>query len=194
VIELDHVLVAVDDLESEAFETPLLKSRPGGLHPDWGTGNRIVPLGDSYFELVAVVDEAKARTDPFGRWVLSAQHGDLLGWAVRGDIESISSRLKLPISSGSRRTEDGSVLRWRFAGIEQAAAEPCLPFFIEWEPGMRLPGEGGKTQLARLRLQGDAERIAWWLGEHDLPIEVTPGPPKVAGFEVRRYSVATRRD
>jgi 1-aminocyclopropane-1-carboxylate deaminase len=28
----------------------------------------------------------------------------------------------------------------RIAGIEQAAAEPSLPFFIEWEPGIQLPG------------------------------------------------------
>ena len=188
-IALDHVLVAVKDLETEPFDVPWLRSRPGGLHPDWGTGNRIVPLGDAYFEYVAVVDEAKAQTNPFGRWVLSADHGDLLGWAVRGDIDAISRRLQLPVSDGSRRGDDGSVLRWRLAGVEQAAAEPCLPFFIEWAPGTPLPGAGGVARLTRLQLQGDAERIAWWLGEHDLRLEITPGPPELAGFEVKRRSV-----
>jgi hypothetical protein len=186
VIALDHVLVVVKDLHTQPFEVPWLRSRPGGVHPRWGTANRIVPLGDAYFECVAVVDEAQARTDPFGRWVMTASHGDLLGWAVRGDIDAISRRLDLPISDGSRQTADGRVLRWRLAGIEQAAAEPCLPFFIEWAPGTRLPGDGGVARLTRLRLQGDAARIDGWLGEHDLPLEITPGAPGVVGYEVKR--------
>ena len=46
-----------------------LASIEGGRHPGWGTANRIVPLGEAYLELVAVVDEAEAAQSPFGRWV-----------------------------------------------------------------------------------------------------------------------------
>ena len=62
-IELDHVLVAVADLAKagqEFVERHGLASIEGGRHPAWGTANRIVPLGDSYLELIAVVDAAKA--------------------------------------------------------------------------------------------------------------------------------------
>ena len=55
-------------------------------------------------------------------------------------------------------------MRWRLAGIERATAEPSLPFFIEWGPGTPLPGRAtathraGAVQIAKLRLDGDAER------------------------------------
>ena len=78
-------------------------------------------------------------------------------------------------------------MRWRLAGVEQAAAEPCLPFFIEWAPATSLPGRapathrvGGPVQIARLQLDGDGDRLAAWLGDHRLPITVRPGVPAVA--------------
>ncbi len=188
-IELDHVLVAVDGLAAGArwFEQEHgLESYEGGAHPAWGTANRIVPLGAAYIELISAVDESTARDSPFGKRVLEAADRQLLGWAVRGDIREIGGRLSLPVAEGSRRTADGRTLRWRFAGLEQSAAEPFLPFFIEWEAGTPLPGEGGTARLERLELQGDAERLAAWLGEHQLPIVVTPGPPAVTGFQLGR--------
>jgi hypothetical protein len=55
----------------------------GGRHPGWGTANRIVPLGNTYLEVVAAVDAAEADGSPFGRWVAAAPSGGPLGWAVR---------------------------------------------------------------------------------------------------------------
>ena len=60
-IELDHVLIAVSDLEAAAREVERrhgLASVEGGRHQGLGTAKRIVPLGDTYLVLVAVVDEA----------------------------------------------------------------------------------------------------------------------------------------
>src|SRR5207253_9345067 len=54
-VELDHVLIAVDDLAAAARELEArhgLASIRGGRHPGWGTANRIVPLGQTYLELV----------------------------------------------------------------------------------------------------------------------------------------------
>lgn len=73
-LHLDHVLVAVPDLNAAGREIEVrhgLSSIEGGRHPAWGTANRIVPLGDSYLELVAVVDAAMAAESVFGRWVMS---------------------------------------------------------------------------------------------------------------------------
>src|SRR4051794_22384701 len=75
VIELDHVLIAVTDLDAAGREFQSrygLVSIAGGRHPGWGTANRIVPLGDTYLELVAAVDAAEAAGSPFGRWVAAA--------------------------------------------------------------------------------------------------------------------------
>jgi hypothetical protein len=72
-------------------------------------------------------------------------------------------------------------------GIEQAAAEPCLPFFIEWADEVPLPGRAsvthpaGSAQIAELRLDGDADRVTAWLGGHRLPLAVRPGAPALAG-------------
>ena len=74
-MQLDHVLIAVAELRAAGLEIEErygLMSVEGGHHPAWGTANRIVPLGDSYLELIAVVDEAKAGQNAIGRWVASA--------------------------------------------------------------------------------------------------------------------------
>ena len=194
VLELDHVLIAVADLAATAQEIEVrhgLASIEGGRHPGWGTANRIVPLGEAYLELVAIVDEAEAARSPFGRWVAAA-HPTLprpLGWAVRTHkLDDIARRLDLTVAAGSRAGRSGQLVRWRLAGIERATAEPSLPFFIEWGHGTPLPGRAtathraGAVQIAKLRLDGDADRLATWLGSNRLPITVRPGPAAVASI------------
>ena len=187
-------MIAVADLAAAGREIEIrhgLASFEGGRHPGWGTVNRIVPLGEAYLELVAVVDEAKAAQSPFGSWVAQASpaRAKPLGWAVRTNkLDEIASRLGLAVSAGSRATRGGQLLRWRLAGIEQAAAEPSLPFMIEWEHGTPLPGQTPAThratgvQIAKLHLDGDADRLAAWLGPHQIPITVHPGTPALASI------------
>jgi Glyoxalase-like domain len=191
-LELDHVLIAVADLAVAARETEArygLVATEGGRHPGWGTANRIVPLGEAYLELVAVVDDAEAAQSPFGRWVAGACSGvgEPLGWAVRThDIDAVARRLGLTVRAGSRVAPGGELLRWRTAGVEEAAVEPSLPFFIEWGQGVPLPGFAtathpiGRVELRKLVLEGDRDRLAAWLGNESLPISVRPGAPAIA--------------
>lgn len=77
-MELDHVLIPVADLCGAVTEFDRrcgVVSVEGGRHSGWGTASRIVPLGDSYLELVAVVDLAEALRSTFGRWVANARAG-----------------------------------------------------------------------------------------------------------------------
>ncbi len=190
-MELDHLLIDVADLAAAAREIEArhgLASIDGGRHPAWGTANRIVPLGDSYLELVAVVDAAKAAESAFGRWVAfgASSTARPLGWAVRTyQLDELARRLDLPVHAGSRATRGGDLLRWRSAGIDQAAVEPSLPFFIEWGPQTQLPGQAairhraGAASIARLVLVADPGRLADWLGNHQLPIVVRAGTPAV---------------
>ncbi len=192
VLELDHVLIAVADLAAAAQELETrhgLASVDGGRHPGWGTANRIVPLGEAYLELVAVVDRAEAASSPFGRWVAEAPPGagEPLGWAVRTDqLDAVARRLGLTVHAGSRVAAGGELLRWRTAGVEVAAAEPSLPFFIEWGRGVALPGRAsvahpaGPLALCELVLEGAADRLAAWLGTESLPLTVLPGAPRIA--------------
>ena len=176
-MELDHALIAVADLAAAAREIEArygLASIEGGRHPGWGTANRIVPLGDTYLELVAVVDEGETAKSDFGRWVAGAG-ADLLrplGWAVRTrTLDDVAGRLGLTTLEGSRASPDGRVLRWRTAGIERAAAEPSLPFFIEWGPGTQFPGRAGgrpTSPLTIARLESKATPSGWRVAGRDV--------------------------
>ena len=148
-----------------------------------------MPLGDTYLELIAVVDEAEAAQSPVGRWVAEARPGRPLGWCIRTNrLEDVARRLDLTVHPVSRTTPDGRLFRGQIAGIEQAAAEPSLPFFIERGEGAPFPGSApathrsGSVQIARLELSGDADRVADWLGDHDLPITIHAGEPAVASI------------
>jgi hypothetical protein len=191
-VELDHVLIAVDALGRAAHEFEAaygLGSIEGGRHPGWGTANRIVPLGESYLELVAVVDRAEAADSAFGRWVqaIDTRAGyQPFGWAVRAiDLDATAERLGLTVVSGSRITPDGQTLRWRGAANDQPTSDPSLPFFIEWADGSAFPGRAlvahpaGSVRLTSLELSGDPYRLCYWLGTHDLPLAIREGSPAV---------------
>jgi hypothetical protein len=192
-VSIDHVVIAVPDLDAEAsaFDDLYgLRAVEGGRHPGWGTANCLVPLGETYLELVTVVDQAEASTNAFGRWVSAMLDGwPRLGWAVRtDDLDGTASRLGLDVVEGARRSRSGALLQWRIAGVAQAARVPALPFFIQWTPGTPLPGRAGvqhragAVTLAGLRIEGDEQRLDAWLGERSLPLDVTPGTRGLTGF------------
>jgi hypothetical protein len=199
VLRLDHVVYAVPDLDEAAVrfrEAFGLDSTEGGRHERWGTANRIVPLGDQYVELVAVVDETAAARTGFGRGVLERASGGG-GWltiaAVAEDLDAVAARLELEIGSGSRTRPDGEILRWRSAGLDDPRREPWMPFFLGWDvpdelhPGRARAGHGVQADgIAWVEVGGDAERLREWLGGEELPIRVIEGEPGV-----RRVGVAT---
>jgi hypothetical protein len=196
-LRVDHVICAVDDAETSAAAFTKrygLASVPGGRHPGWGTENRIVPLGDSYVELVGVCDPEEAQASDFGRRVLDAVRGGqgLLGWAVAThDIESVARRLHLEVADGSRTRPDGSTLRWRLAGVARALESGALPFFIEWEgPGELHPGAASADHstpplgTAWVEVAADEETVRAWLGDHDLPLRLIDGPPALTAVGI----------
>ena len=60
-----------------------------------------------------------------------------------------------------------------------AQADPQLPFFVQWEPGVPHPSDDAHTQVTidSLQIAGDPERVREWLG---LPADDTSS---VIGFE-----------
>lgn len=114
--------------------------------------------------------------------------GQPIGWAVRTDeVEDVGRRLGLPVRAGSRVTPNGDRLDWLAAGMEEAAADGSLPFFIEWGAGIPLPGKAlvehplGTPAITQILIRGDVDRLAHWLGGDVLPITVSPGDPMLAG-------------
>jgi hypothetical protein len=187
-MRIDHVVRGVPDLDSAGRwleEEFGLASVVGGKHDGWGTGNRIVPLGGGYVELIGVVDDDAAAASPIGRVVAErVEEGDRwLCWCVAtDDVEGTASRLGLEVDRGSRVRPDGTVLGWRSAGFPFALSNPTLPFFIAWEVPPNLhPGSGpaghriAPTGIAWIEV-GDDPRLAEWLRGEDLPVRTVAGP------------------
>ena len=197
VLAIDHLIVTTDDLAASAEQLLAatgLAAVPGGRHPGHGTGNWIVPLGDAYVELLAVVDEEEAAGSPFGRFVLErAEHGLAAVCLRTDDATTVAERLGRTTAPMERRTPDGTVLRWRLVGLEDALGPARLPFFIEWEvTGDAHPGSTAAPHrvepvgITALDLGGDPALVAPWVGEHHLPVQFVGGS---AG--PRRATIAT---
>jgi hypothetical protein len=186
----DHLLIAVPDFaEATArFRREYgLAAVEGGRHTGWGTANWIVPLGDSYLELVGVVDPEVATGNAFGRRVLRALDGGggPFAWCLEpSDFEGTVERLDLEVTTGSRVRPDGATLRWRTAGRDVALEDPSRPFFIAWElpsrrdhPGRAVAAHGVVPRgIAWVEVAGDEAMVRGWLADDGLPVRVRPGP------------------
>ena len=194
-LEIDHVVLGVTDLQDaavELLEDHGLVALPGGSHSSWGTANRIVPLGTSYLELVAVLEPEVARASAFAGWVADMAAGRCgWGWAVRTrDIPATAARLGLDVVPGSRVTPSGTELRWRLAGVPDADGDRTLPFFIGWGDGTPMPGtsyaEHRRTavRLGGIAVETDAHVLGEWLDFAELPVVVRHGRRGVVAVEL----------
>lgn len=189
-LAIDHAIVAVADPEEWAGmlrERAGLVAVPGGRHEGTGTGNWIVPLGDTYLELMTVIDGTEARNSALGQWVLDeTRTGDrLVAVCLRTDaLDEVAARIGVRSEAMSRRTDGGELLRWRLAGLAAAMSDERLPFFIQWDiedrqhPGATMVEHDTEVDgIVWVEYGGDRGRLADWLGDHTLPIRVVEGPP-----------------
>ena len=195
-LRIDHIVYAVRDLDTAAAlfaDEHGLVAVAGGRHPGWGTENRIVALGGAYLELVQVADPERASANGFGRAIRRAtERGDgLAGWAVATDeLLAVAARLGLEVMAGARTRPDGSVLRWRLAGVEIALQDGALPFFISWDvPADEHPGAvGGATAPGRIiaiEIRTGKDRARAWLGDDGgLPLRCVGGPSGLSAVTI----------
>ena len=197
VLAFDHLIVTVKDFDAAAdriYAEHGLASVAGGVHPGHGTGNRVIPLGRDYVELMAVVDDDEAARSPLGRWVTErVAHGDNpAALCLRTDeIEGIAERLDLELLEMSRRRTDGGVLRWRLAGLD-AALSDGLPFFIEWlmapgdHPGHMSAGHANPPiGIDWVEIGGNRDKLEAWVGPHDLALRAVDAEPGIRRFGIR---------
>lgn len=188
--ELDHVIICVPDLAAAAkdfLDTYGLVSVEGGRHSGHGTANRLIPLGDTYIELMSVVDPSEAKTSPMGTWAAhrAARPGADAVCLRTDDLDAVAGELGLQQMSMSRVTPDGVVLSWTLAGLKQAF-NAGLPFFISWEipddlhPGRtRVDHPAGSLRLAGVTISGDVDALSRWTTGVE-KVAVVDGEPGVS--------------
>ncbi|HEU5230216.1 MAG TPA: VOC family protein [Ktedonobacteraceae bacterium] len=148
---LDHIIIGAHDLEQVAnnFSQKLgLAVSGGGIHPTGGTANRIIVIGDTYIELIAVYapDEAQpsmlqrlAKGEGYLNFVIASNdiHADAAAIDARGNTI-------LGPKAGELRSADGRSRAWIRADIERPDLTQHYPFIIQHDS----VGEERRVRLA----------------------------------------------
>jgi hypothetical protein len=148
---IDHIIIGVNNLDKAAtqFSQKLgLAVSGGGIHPTGGTANRIIVIGDTYLELIAIHNPAEAQQSMLDR--LAIHEGYLNFVLASNDIEADSAAMinrGIPIlgpTPGSLRAADGRTRGWSRTNIERPDLAQRYPFIIQHDSA----GEERRFRLA----------------------------------------------
>ncbi len=148
---IDHIIIGVQNLEKAAlqFSQKLgLAVSGGGLHPTGGTANRIIVIGDTYLELMAIYNPEEAQQSLLDR--LANHEGYLNFVLASNDIEADSTAIIkrgiqiLGPTPGSLRALDGRTRGWSRTNIERPDLAQRYPFIIQHDS----TGEDRRFRLA----------------------------------------------
>ena len=143
-INLDHIVIAAQDLEqgAEYLRATLgVDIAPGGKHQSMATHNLLMQLGnDCYLEVIAIDPEGETPRHP--RWFAldTAQmraeirnQPRLITWVVNtGDLRSLAGNADFDIGAPTALSRDA--LSWEIALPEDGRllANGMLPYCIQW--------------------------------------------------------------
>jgi extradiol dioxygenase family protein len=148
---IDHIIIGVNNLEQAAtlFGQKLgLAVSGGGIHPTGGTANRIIVIGDTYLELIAIHAPSEAQQSMLDR--LAIHEGYLNFVLASNDIKADSKAMTnrgIPIlgpASGSLKAADGRTRGWSRTNIERPDLAQHYPFVIQHDSS----GEERRFRLA----------------------------------------------
>ncbi len=148
---IDHIIIGVNNLEQATtlFSQKLgLAVSGGGIHPTGGTANRIIVIGDTYLELIAIHNPAEAQQSMLDR--LAIHEGYLNFVLASNDIEADSKAMinrSIPIlgpTPGSLKAADGRTRGWSRTNIERQDLAQRYPFIIQHDSA----GEERRFRLA----------------------------------------------
>lgn len=141
---IDHVMIGVRDLDQGIAQYRKLgfNMHRGGVHPGKGTHNAIALNDTDYVELLSIRDKAEHLAASAGR----GSHGGLSDFIEAGgglryvilqsdDLVAEVAAMRArgvdigDVTDGSRRTQDGMELKWKFAVL--GPANPLPIFFIQ---------------------------------------------------------------
>ncbi len=148
---IDHIIIGVKDLSAAThiFHERLgLSVSGGGKHPTGGTANRIILIGDTYLELIAVHEPDEAQPSMLAR--LAKGEGYLNFVLASDDIEADSNAMRergvslLGPRAGSLTAPDGRTRGWSRVDVERPDLTQHYPFIIQHDS----TGEERRQRLA----------------------------------------------
>ena len=136
----------------------------GGIHPQFGTRNFILPLRDSrYIEVVCPLDHPAADKTPFGQLVSKKVDagGGWLTWVVAvNDLSPIEEKLQRKAVEGHRKKPDGDELFWHQIGVLDTLDQASNPFFIQWQSESHPSTERiSLISLSSIEIYGNANSL-----------------------------------
>jgi hypothetical protein len=193
-LTFDHIALAAETLEAGVAHVEAALGVPlagGGQHPLMATHNRLLGLGDLYFEVIAIDPAAPAPAFP--RWFdldRFAGRPRLTNWICRTD-DLEAALAACPPGTGMPVALARGDLRWRMA-VPETGILPftnAFPALIEWQgslhPVQRLPDSG--LRLRRLEIASpDAPALTATLARliNDPRVVIVPGEPAMrASFD-----------
>jgi hypothetical protein len=136
----------------------------GGIHPQFGTRNFILPLqNNQYIEVVCPLDHPAADKTPFGQLVTKKVEagGGWLSWVVAvSDLTPLETKLSRKAVEGHRKKPDGYDLYWKQIGVLDTLEEASNPFFIQWTSESHPSTEReSKVVLTSIEIYGSPEPL-----------------------------------
>jgi hypothetical protein len=148
---IDHIIIGVHNLDQAAaqFGQKLgLLASGGGIHATGGTANRIIVIGDTYLELIAVRAPEEAQQSMLDR--LAKGEGYLNVVLASDDIAAEGKAMRergvsiIGPTPGQLRAADGRTRGWSRIDIEQPVLAQRYPFLIQHDSA----GEERRLRLA----------------------------------------------
>lgn len=152
-VNLDHIVVGFPSLEdgmARLLQLSGYHAAVGGSHPNRGTRNALLNLGNnSYLELLAPDPAQLALV--WHQEITTLSELTIVDWAIRHkDLDQLAALLnergvpRIDPTPGSRTRPDGQTLNWRTLRLVDDL-KGNLPFFIEWDfssphPSTDAPG------------------------------------------------------
>lgn len=139
----DHLIYGTPDLDAGVEEIERrMGVRPGGggRHPQYGTRNALLALGEETYLEVMAPDPELPEPDGGRLFALDELEAPrLVTWAVRApDIDGAAARARDrgvelgAVESGRREQPDGTVLSWRLTDPRALPMDGVVPFLIDW--------------------------------------------------------------
>lgn len=193
---LDHIVLAVRDLKlasNSLRERFGLGTVAGGNHPEWGTGNLIVPLGKEFIEVAGITDLERAQSNPVGQIFLQKTvDGDKFLAPVLGvsDPSTLTKSIGLSWSPGERKTKHGTLRFWS-AGIERSLLEnEGWSYFFDYDDDQARLGVGNPMHdvpvsgIKSVIVSQDRDRLCNYLGGRVDKLIVENGVPSVISVTI----------